>query len=32
MGVTVVDPKRGDIDNVINALTETLEEAKAAKA
>ncbi|KAF9221371.1 PLP-dependent transferase [Gyrodon lividus] len=32
MGISVVDSKRGDIDNVINALTETLKEAKATKA
>jgi len=32
MGTTVVDPKRGDIDKVINALTETLREANATKA
>ncbi|KAF9245281.1 pyridoxal phosphate-dependent transferase [Melanogaster broomeanus] len=32
MGTTVVDPKRGDIDKVISALTETLKEANATKA
>ncbi|KAG6334602.1 hypothetical protein ID866_4478 [Astraeus odoratus] len=32
MGVTAVDPQRGDIDKVIDALKETLAEAKASKA
>lgn len=32
MGATAVDTKRGDIDRVINALNETLAEAKASKA
>ncbi|KIJ62042.1 hypothetical protein HYDPIDRAFT_176791 [Hydnomerulius pinastri MD-312] len=32
MGVSVVDPKRGDINKVISALKEVLAEAKAAKA
>ncbi|KAF8843897.1 PLP-dependent transferase [Paxillus ammoniavirescens] len=31
MGVSVVDPKRGDIDIVIKALAKTLKEAKAPK-
>ncbi|KAH7926435.1 PLP-dependent transferase [Leucogyrophana mollusca] len=32
MGVSVIDPQRGDVDKVINALKETLAEAKASKA
>ncbi|KAI6125396.1 pyridoxal phosphate-dependent transferase [Pisolithus croceorrhizus] len=31
MGATAVDTKRGDVDRVINALNETLAEAKASK-
>jgi hypothetical protein len=32
MGVTAVEPERGDIDHVINALKESLTEAYAKKA
>ncbi|KAH7911053.1 alanine-glyoxylate transaminase [Hygrophoropsis aurantiaca] len=32
MGISVVDSRRGDIDKLINALKETLAEAKASKA
>jgi len=31
MGITVVDRQRGDIDKIIDALSESLEEAKASK-
>ena len=31
MGITVVEPERGDVDSVIKALTEALEEARASK-
>jgi hypothetical protein len=31
MGITAVNPERGDIDKVIRALEEALEEAKADK-
>ena len=32
MGVTVADPSRGDIDKIVNALRESITEAKAQKA
>jgi alanine-glyoxylate transaminase/serine-glyoxylate transaminase/serine-pyruvate transaminase len=31
MGVSVVDPSRGDIDKIISAVKESLAEAKASK-
>ena len=32
MGISVVDPQRGDINKVIKSLEEALEEVKEAKA
>jgi len=32
MGVSVVDPRRGDVEKIITALGESLQEIKDAKA